>query len=85
MTSLKLFKLIFLCVVALAFSTISSHAISRVVSLSSYSSYFHFCYMIFFNLRQRKQTAVTHFNIDSEIIALEEAVCNDGLPILTFW
>ena len=32
-----------------------------------------------------KQTAVFHCSIESEIIALEEAVRTEGLPILTFW
>ena len=33
----------------------------------------------------KKQTAVCHSSIESEIIALEEAVLTEGLPILTFW
>ena len=33
----------------------------------------------------RKQTAMFHASIDIEIIALEEAVRIEGLPILTFW
>ena len=33
----------------------------------------------------KKQTAVSHSSIESEIIALEEAVRTEGLPILTFW
>ena len=33
----------------------------------------------------KKQTAVFHSSTESEIIALEEAVRTEGLPILTFW
>ena len=33
----------------------------------------------------KKQTAVSHSSIESEIIALEEAVRIEGLPILSFW
>ena len=33
----------------------------------------------------KQLTAVFHFNTESEIIALEEAVRTEGLPILTFW
>ena len=33
----------------------------------------------------KKQTAVYHSSTESEIIALEEAVRTEGLPILTFW
>ena len=33
----------------------------------------------------KKQTPVSHSSLESEIIALEEAVRDEGLPILTFW
>ena len=33
----------------------------------------------------KKQTAVFHSSTESEIIALEEVVRTEGLPILTFW
>ena len=33
----------------------------------------------------KKQTAVSHFSTESEIIALEEAVRTEGLQILTLW